>query len=1091
MLLDSVFVHDDAQVSHIDYTEKTTGKRSVKLGPDSALETGRISGHVTARADFYPASTSSGKTVIMTFEDGADHVRVVYENGSVKLERSIDGSSSTTAMGLRYSRSWPWARVEMELLPSGTVNAWVYGHNDTRFKGSDASVTVPANWTPLFKATGESGDGYLAGLYVGKAEVVTTSFDGLARQIQTRARAESNDIVTQTNYNRAGKPDRLLGPVHQSPSYAYSAVSDAAAGSRITRSSYDDDPLLRVSRVIPPGHTSGNAINTSYGFWSYDDGLQHSYRTVVDEKGVATTNRYDPYGRVRYALADDGGTDQATRNNLIIYTHDALDRLTSTTMPLGGSSSKSTYAFDTLGRMTSRHHPDAEGATRYKYDDLGRVRFSQDARQSATGAGNAIEKITFTVYDDFGRVTRVGEATATFSSLDPESTYAFERDSVSWRSRMTYDGDLVASGPNYAQGRLTKVEENTDSDAAAEVIHRYAYDHLGSVRVKKVTVEGLTGDKTVRYAHDLAGRVTRLIYPDGTQARYAYDGAGRLAGVWDEQGNTLAAYTHTAAGNIATHTVGATHSVGRGAGGGIVTGAYAYNAREWVTGIDYPGKFTVTQQYDAAGNVASQRYHRAATETARAAVYTYDNLHRLTAFDLDDGASTRAYEYDRNGNITQMTTNGADTNYGYNARTLPNRLSFASGAGGFYQDYAYNENGWTTSVGNVSLTYDYRGLTTGHGNAAYLMDPDRRRVKKTVGTAVTYYLRGPGGAVLAEYSGQTLSARYVYAGARRIARITGSSASYYLADHLGSTRSLVDEEGAVTATYDYWPYGKVLATSGAESTHFRFTGHERDPESGLDYMLERSYAYDIGRFLRPDPMQDEYPGLSPYVYANNNPLKYVDPDGNNHHDPQDQYDVNQIVQDRFDEGGVEFANAIANLPGYVKSGAQEGAEVVAEHALDLAETSVKSGIVISGALSDGSIAGAAAGTVGVGVGIATKNPALAAGSVKFTYTMLSVNTGANAASTVLKGVDAAAFDGSWEAAYSQGIKLALGSGGAKIAGRIGGRFVAATGSSVSGTMYRSPASGQFVSNRVGFAATAAVDATSIGINISLDSLINR
>ena len=124
-----------------------------------------------------------------------------------------------------------------------------------------------------------------------------------------------------------------------------------------------------------------------------------------------------------------------------------------------------------------------------------------------------------------------------------------------------------------------------------------------------------------------------------------------------------------------------------------------------------------------------------------------------------------------------------------------------------------------------------------------------------------------------------LSARYVYVGSRRIVRIAGSSASYYLADHLGSTRALVDDEGAVTATYDYWPYGDILASGGSEETHFRFTGHERDDEAGLDYMLERSYAFDIGRFLKPDPMQDAYPGLSPYAYANNNPLKYVDPDG--------------------------------------------------------------------------------------------------------------------------------------------------------------------------------------------------------------------
>ena len=890
----------------ISYNVKTAEKRSVKLAPNANLETGRISGHVTARADFYPASTSSGKTVIMAFEDGADHVRVVYENGSVTLESGMDGQTTSSAMVPGYTRSWPWARVEMELLPTGAVNAWVYGHNDTRFKGSDASVTVPANWTPLFKATGESGDGYLAGLYVGKAEVVTTSFDGLARQIQTRARAESNDIVTQTNYNRAGKPDRLLGPVHQSPSYAYSAVSDAAAGSRITRSSYDDDPLLRVSRVIPPGHTSGNAINTSYGFWSYDDGLQHSYRTVVDEKGVATTNRYDPYGRVRYALADDGGTDFNTRSSLIIYAHDALDRMTSTTMPKSGTS---TYAYDTLGRLSSRQHPDASGATTYKYDDLGRLRFSQDARQKAAGTGNAIEKITFTVYDDFGRVTRVGEAAATFSSLDPESSYAFEAGSTSWRSRMTYDDDLVASGPNYAQGRLTKVEENTDADADAEVRHHYAYDHLGNVRVKRVEIEGLTGTRTVEYIHDLAGRVTRLIYPDGAQARYAYDGAGRLARVWDAQGNTLAAYTHTAAGNIGTHIVG--HAVGDG----IVTGTYAYNAREWVTGIDYPGKFTIDQQYDNVGNVSSQNYRRAPSESLKSAAYAYDNLHRLTGFDLDGGAHTRSYAYDRNGNITRVTTNGADTHYSYNSRTTPNRLDFVLGAGNSFQSYAYNENGWTTSVGDSPVTYDYRGLTTGHGTAAYLIGPDRRRVKKTVGTAVTYYLRGAGGTVLAEYTGQALSAKYVYAGSRRIARIAGDNHSYYLADHLGSTRSLVDESGTVTAAYDYWPYGKILASSGAGATHFRFTGHERDSESGLDYMLARSYANDIGRFLRPDPMQGEYPGLSPYAYANNNPLKYVDPDGREivfaSKEDEERFEV-YFANLRKTETGNELYNTVHN-----------------------------------------------------------------------------------------------------------------------------------------------------------------------------------
>ncbi|MDE2687853.1 MAG: hypothetical protein OXI16_10220, partial [Chloroflexota bacterium] len=426
---------------------------------------------------------------------------------------------------------------------------------------------------------------------------------------------------------------------------------------------------------------------------------------------------------------------------------------------------------------------------------------------------------------------------------------------------------------NYAQGRLTKIEENTDADVAAEVVHRYAYDHLGNVRVKQVSIEGLTGTKTAVYDHDLAGRVTRLVYPDGTQARYAYDGAGRLNRVGDANGNTLAAYTHTAAGNIATHVVG--QGAGDTTADGVVTGTYTYNPREWVTDIDYAGTFSSKLTYDLAGNVTRQKYSHgnAASKTAD---YAYDNLYRITGFDLTGGTG-RDYTYDRSGNLTSVVTGSSRLTYNYSGTSTPNRLDSTTGTGG--QTYVYNQNGWMTRKGADTVRYDYRGLTTGYGTARYFMDPDRRRVKKTVGTDVTYYLRGPGGSVLAEYTGQSLSANYVYAGSRRIARISGDSASYYLADHLGSTRSLVDEAGSVTAAYDYWPYGKILSTSGSGATHFRFTGHERDSESSLDYMLNRNYDFNIGRFLRPDPMQDEYPGISPYAYAANNPLKYVDPDG--------------------------------------------------------------------------------------------------------------------------------------------------------------------------------------------------------------------
>ena len=127
---------------------------------------------------------------------------MVYDRGSVRLESRIDGNAASTAMSPGYNPGWPWARVEMELLPSGTVNAWLYGHRDTRFRGASASVAVPSGWTPAFRAAGESGDGYLANLYVGKAEAVTTYYDGLDRSYVTVD--DEKGVATTSVYDAYG-----------------------------------------------------------------------------------------------------------------------------------------------------------------------------------------------------------------------------------------------------------------------------------------------------------------------------------------------------------------------------------------------------------------------------------------------------------------------------------------------------------------------------------------------------------------------------------------------------------------------------------------------------------------------------------------------------------------------------------------------------------------------------------------------------------------------------------------------------------------------------------------------------------------------
>ena len=86
--------------------------------------------------------------------------------------------------------------------------------------------------------------------------------------------------------------------MHQSPSYANRALAETAAGGRVTTTSYDDDPLLRVSSVVPPGHDDNSAVDARYGNWAAGSGLGLSHVTVDDEKGVATTSVYDSFGRL-------------------------------------------------------------------------------------------------------------------------------------------------------------------------------------------------------------------------------------------------------------------------------------------------------------------------------------------------------------------------------------------------------------------------------------------------------------------------------------------------------------------------------------------------------------------------------------------------------------------------------------------------------------------------------------------------------------------------------------------------------------------------------------------------------------------------
>ena len=107
-----------------------------------------------------------------------------------------------------------------------------------------------------------------------------------------------------------------------------------------------------------------------------------------------------------------------------------------------------------------------------------------------------------------------------------------------------------------------------------------------------------------------------------------------------------------------------------------------------------------------------------------------------------------------------------------------------------------------------------------------------------------------------------------------------STATYPLADALGSVRGLANASGAQAGATDYDVFGSVRARSGSSSV-FGYTGQQTDP-TGLVYLRARYLNPRLGRFLEPDTVQPNRfgtQGYNLYTYVANNPTSSVDPSG--------------------------------------------------------------------------------------------------------------------------------------------------------------------------------------------------------------------
>ena len=106
---------------------------------------------------------------------------------------------------------------------------------------------------------------------------------------------------------------------------------------------------------------------------------------------------------------------------------------------------------------------------------------------------------------------------------------------------------------------------------------------------------------------------------------------------------------------------------------------------------------------------------------------------------------------------------------------------------------------------------------------------------------------------------------------------------YYLKDHLGNNRVVITQSGAVEQTTHYYPYGGTFASTsnGSNTQPYKYNGKELDAHNGLNWYDYGARHYDpaIARWTTQDKFFEKYKGLSPYQHTANNPLKFIDING--------------------------------------------------------------------------------------------------------------------------------------------------------------------------------------------------------------------
>ena len=674
------------------------------------------------------------------------------------------------------------------------------------------------------------------------------TYDPAGRRSTT---TDANNFTTTLAYDANDNLASVTDPLGNKIQYAYDGnnnrIRTTDQRGKTTTFAYDANyQLLTTTDAL--GNNVTNAYDKLRNLVSITDQLGNVTRSSVDSENRVISST-DARGRVtRFEYDPNGNRTKVTDplGNVTTFVYDSLNRLISVKDALGNES-KTEY--DEAGRVTKRTDP-AGNATIFSYDPLGRqtaiqeatggrVRFEYDKVGNRTKITDTRGKVTQFTYDGLNRVLAMTDplGNVTKNQYDAVGSLAKLADGNGNSKTYDYDGNRRLKKVTYSTGGSVQYEYDTAGNRTRMVDlvgeSTYIYDDLNRLQsYKHPTGAGLA------FSFDAASDRTAIQYPGGNQVQYTYDTNRRISKVRDWNGLEVT-YTYDDAGRLA----GATYSNG-------LTSQYTYDA---------VGQNIRIEHRNAGGVIYSE-----ATTWSTNGNPTSSDISGLTSSDLPSGTTANAYNdanqlassiygapsYDKNGNLAVEPDFGGSATFTYD---LNNRVTSIIGA-------------------SVSSTMKYFGdgkiaeLTTADTSRRFLVEPGM------AGNRILGELDASGG----------LRVGYVYGPAGMQFMISDGGTYTYFHSMQGSTVSVLDAGGNVRNTYRYDPFGQKLSSSNEQVTNlFGFLGRFAVLSTGK-YRLTTFRVYDSasGRFTGVDPAAGVGGTLlSPYVYADQNPTRLIDPTG--------------------------------------------------------------------------------------------------------------------------------------------------------------------------------------------------------------------